>query len=168
MSPGATQICRKLVREVTLPTRMQTPAGRRIASTVAILVVLVTIWVGGVLLAVAVGLAAAFAAIALGRMAGAWGQGPLTSVAAVLAAALSVSYHFTPEPREPENMEMLAAIPALIALLAAVALLFAHRIRGPGARVLTTICIAALVGGTLFHAPLLRSFGLFSPTRAAG
>ena len=58
MSPGATQICRKLVREVTLPTRMQTPAGRRIASTVAILVVLVTIWVGGVLLAVAIGLAA--------------------------------------------------------------------------------------------------------------
>ena len=60
-------------------------------------------------------------------------------------------------------MELLAAIPALLALLAAVALLFAHRLRGLGARVLTTICIAALVGGTLFHAPLLRSFGLFSP-----
>ena len=34
--------------------------------------------------------------------------------------------------------------------------------RGPGARVLATCCIAALVGGTLFHAPILRSFGMVS------
>ena len=60
-------------------------------------------------------------------------------------------------------MEMLAAIPALIALLAAVVLLLAHRIRGLGAVILTTLCIATLVGGTLFHAPLLRAFSLFSP-----
>ena len=48
-------------------------------------------------------------------------------------------------------------------LLAAVVLLFAHRIRGLGASILTTLCIAALVGGTLSHAPPLRAFGLFSP-----
>ena len=150
---------------MTLPTRVQTPAGRRTAYAGTILVVLVAVWIGGMLFAVVVGLAAAVTAVALGRMAGPRGQGPLTPVAVVLAAVISVSYHFTPEPREPENMEMLAAIPALIALLAAVVLLLAHRIRGLGAVILTTLCITALVGGTLFHAPLLRAFAfsLFAP-----
>ena len=117
---------------------------------------------GGAWFAVVVGLAAAVAAIGLSRMAEAWGQKPFTLIAASLAAATAVSYHFIPGPRDPENMETLAAIPALLALLAAVGLLFAHRLRGPGARVLATCCIAALVGGTLFHAPILRSFGPFS------
>ena len=111
---------------------MQTPRGRRIAFAGATLVVLAAVWVGGVLFAVVVGLAAAVTVIALGRVTSAWGQRYLIPIAAVLAAGVSVSYLFTPAPREPENMEILAAVPAMLALLAAVVLLFAHRTRGLG------------------------------------
>ena len=147
---------------MNLPSRLLTLAGRRTVFTAAILFLWVAIWVGGAWFAVVVGLAAAVAAIGLSMGTEAWGQKPFTLIAASLAAATAVSYHFIPGPRYPENMETLAAIPALLALLAAVALLFAHRLRGPGARVLATCCIAALVGGTLFHAPILRSFGMVS------
>ena len=155
-------------REITLSSRLQALVGRNTAAAVAVVVVLVAVWVGGAWFAVIVGIAAAVAAIELGRMTAAWGQRPFTPVAAVMPAAIAVSYHLIPGPGYPENMELMAAFPALLALLTAAALQIAHRLRGLGARVLVTCCIAALIGGTLFHAPILRSFGLPSTDKGRG
>ena len=43
------------------------------------------------------------------------------AVAAVMPAAIAVSYHLIPGPGYPENMELMAAFPALLALLTAAA-----------------------------------------------
>ena len=103
---------------MTLPTRMQPPAVRTIAYAGTILVGLVTAWTGGMLFAVVVGLAAAFTAVALTRMAGTWGQRPLTPVADMCwrSPFLSATTSHR-EPSVPENMALLAAFTALIALL---------------------------------------------------
>lgn len=83
-------------------------------------------------------------------------------IAVLLAAVLAVSYNFIPEPKYPENMELTALFPALLAVLAAVTLPLTHRLIGVTGRTLVTLCIALVIGGTLFHAPLLRDFNLFS------
>ena len=83
-------------------------------------------------------------------------------VAVAVAALFSVSYHFIPDPKYPGNMEFIAMIPALAALLAAVVLMFGHRIRGQLGLIGTTLSVGLIIGGTLFHAPLIRDFEWFS------
>ena len=95
-------------------------------------------------------------------MAESWGQKTIPAVVAILAAALAVSYYFIPGPKYPENMEGVAMFPALLAVSAAVVIPLAHRLRGPLGRILGTVCIILVIGGALFHAPLLRELDLFS------
>lgn len=83
-------------------------------------------------------------------------------VAVAIAVVLSVSYHLISGPRHPENMEFIAMIPALTALLAAAFLMSGYRIRGCFGVAVATLSIGLLIGGTLFHAPLLRDFDWFS------
>ena len=132
-----------------------------LTAAVALPLLLIIVWLGGLLFAALVALAAGLGAWELCRMAGSWGQKPVMPVAVVLATVLAVSYHFIPEPKYPENMEFTAMVPALFAVLAAVVLLLTHRLRGQLGRILVTLCIALVMGGTLFHAPLLRDFDLF-------
>lgn len=137
--------------------------GRRIlTAAVALPPLLFVVWQGGWWFATLIALAAALGAWELSRMAESWGQKTIPALTAVLAAALAVSYHFIPGPKYPENMEGVAAFPALLALSAAVVILLTHRIRGPLGNLLATVCIVLVVGGTLFHAPLLRAFDSFS------
>ena len=134
---------------------------RILTAAVALPLLLIIVWLDGLWFAALVGLAAGFGAWELCRMAESWGQKPVMSVAVVFATVLAVSYHFIPEPKYPENMEFTAIFPALLAVLAAVVLLPTHRLRGQMSRVLVTLCIALVIGGTLFHAPILRDFDLF-------
>ena len=137
--------------------------GRRIlTAAVALPLLLFVVWQGGWWFAALIALAAGLGAWELSRMAEGWGQKTIPALTAVLAAALAVSYHFIPEPKYPENMEGVAAFPALLAVLAAVVMPLAHRLRGPLGHILVTVCIILVVGGTLFHAPLLRDFDSFS------
>ncbi len=137
--------------------------GRRIlTAAVALPPLLFLVWRGELWFAALVALVAALGAWELSRMAERWGQKTIPALTAVLAAALAVSYHFIPGPKYPENMEGIAAFPALLALSAAVVILLTHRIRGPLGNLLATVCIVLVVGGTLFHAPLLRAFDSFS------
>ncbi len=137
--------------------------GRRIlTSVVALPLLLFIVWQGGPWFAVLIGLAAGLGAWELSRMAESWGQRPVTPIAVVLATALAVSYYFIPGPKFTENMEGVAMFPALLAVSAAAVMLLTHRLRGPLSRVLITVCVIALIGGTLFHAPLLRELDLFS------
>ena len=137
--------------------------GRRIlTAAVALPILLFVVWRGELWFAALVTLAAALGAWELSRMAERWGQKPVMPVAVVLAAALAVSYHLIPEPNYPENMESVAAFPALLAVSAAVLMLLARRLRGPLGRALITCCVILAIGGTLFHAPLLRGFDSLS------
>lgn len=137
--------------------------GRRIlTAAVALPPLLFVVWQGGWWFAILIALAAGLGAWELSRMAGAWGQKTIPALVSVLAAALAVSYYFLPGPKYPENMEGTAIFPALLAALAAVVMLLAHRFKGPPGYLLATICITLVIGGTLFHAPLLRAFDSFS------
>ena len=137
--------------------------GRRIlTAAVALPFLLFIVWQGGLWFAFLIALVAGLGAWELSRMAESWGQKPFVPIAVVLSTALAVSYYFIPGPKFPENMEGAAIFPALLAVSAAVAMLLAHRLRGPLSRVLITCCAVALVGGTLFHAPLLRELDVFS------
>ena len=137
--------------------------GRRIiTAAVALPVLLFVVWQGGWWFATLIALAAGLGAWELSRMAEAWGQKTIPALVSVLAAVLAVSYYFLPGPKYPENMEGTVMFPALLALSAAVVIPLAHRFRGPSGHVLATVCITLVIGGTLFHAPLLRAFESFS------
>ena len=145
------------------PCRTVLRMGRRIfTAAVALPPLLFVVWQGGWWFAALIALAAGLGAWELSRMAEGWGQKTIPALTAVLSAALSVSYYFIPGPKYPENMEGVAALPALLALSAAVVMLLAHRLRGPLGHILATACITLVIGGTLFHAPLLRDFDSFS------
>ena len=137
--------------------------GRRIlTAAVALPVLLFIVWQGGWWFAGLIAIAAAIGAWELGRMAEAWGQKTIPVVVVVLAAALAMSYHFIPGSEYPENMEGVAAFPASLAITAAVVILFTHKLRGLLGNALATVCIVLVVGGALFHAPLLRAFDSLS------
>lgn len=137
--------------------------GRRIlTAAVALPVLLLIVWQGGWWFAGLIAIAAAIGAWEFGRMVEAWGQKTIPVVVLVLTAALAVSYHFLPGSEYPENMEGIAAIPASLAITAAVVILFTHKLRGLLGNALATVCIVLVVGGALFHAPLLRAFDSFS------
>ncbi len=128
--------------------------GRRIfTAAVAVPPFLFIVWQGGHWFAVLVGLAAGMGAWELGRMAERGGQRTVPAVAALSAAALAVSYYFA-----PENMEGAAVLLASLAVSAAIAMPFVHRLRAPLGSGMATVCIVLVVGGTLFHASLLREF----------
>ena len=88
-------------------------------------------------------------------MAESWGQKPFSLIGAILAAAFAASYYFIPEPGYPDYATIAAAA---LAVSAAAVTLFASGRRGLIGRFLITCCVVAVVGGTLFHAPLLREF----------
>ena len=134
---------------------------RILTAAVALPLLLIIVWLGDLWFAALVALAAGLGAWELCRMAESWGQRPVMPVAVVFATVLAVSYHFIPEPKYPENMEFTAVFPALLAVMAAVVLPVTHKLRGPLGSSLVTLCIALVIGGTLFHAPLLRDFDLF-------
>ncbi len=137
--------------------------GRRIlTAAVALPVLLLIVWQGGWWFAGLIAIAAAIGAWELGRMAEAWGQKTIPVVVLVLTTALAVSYHFIPGSEYPENMEGVAAFPASLAITAAVVILFTHKLRGLLGNALATVCIVLVVGGALFHAPLLRAFDSLS------
>ncbi|MCY4653478.1 MAG: phosphatidate cytidylyltransferase [Dehalococcoidia bacterium] len=137
--------------------------GRRtLTAAVALPVLLFIVWQGDLWFAALVAVAAALGAWELCHMAESWGQKPLVAIAAALASVLAVTYYFIPSPKYPENMEGVAIFPALLAVSAAVVMLLAHRLRGPLSHILATVCIVLVIGGTLFHAPLLREFDTFS------
>ena len=137
--------------------------GRRIlTAAVALPPLFLVVWLGDLWFTSLIGLSAAIGAWELSRMSAAWGQKTIPAIVVVLAAALAMSYHFIPGSEYPENMEGIAAFPALLAVSAAVVILFAYRLRGLLGSILTTVCIILVVGGTLFHAPLLRAFDSFS------
>lgn len=137
--------------------------GRRIlTAAVALPPLFLVVWLGDLWFTSLIGLSAAIGAWELSRMSEAWEQKTIPAIVVVLAAAMAMSYHFIPGSEYPENMEGIAAFPALLAVSAAVIMLFAYRLRGLPGSVLTTVCIILVVGGTLFHAPLLRAFDSLS------
>ncbi len=133
--------------------------GRRIlTSAVALPLLLLVVWQGGLWFGALIALAAGLGAWELCRLANCWGQKPFPPIAVAFAATLAVSSYFIPNSVYPENMEVAALAPALLAVFAAAVTLFAFRLKGSLSRILATCCVIALIGGTLFHAPLLREF----------
>ena len=137
-------------------------AMRILTAAIALPVLIFIVWLGGLWFAVLIALAAGIGAWELCRLATAGKEIHAMPVAVALTVVLSVSYHFIPGPRHPESMEFTAMIPALAALLAAVVLMSRRRIRGQLGLIVTTLSIGLIIGGTLFHAPLLRDFEWFS------
>ncbi len=133
--------------------------GRRIlTAAVALPVLMLVVWQGGLWFAGLVAAAAGLGAWEMGRMAEGWGQRPVMSVAIVLAVAFPLSASliygdFAPLP----GAEILPGVITPLALAGAAVMLVGHRIRGVWGRVLATCCVIGVVGGTLFHAIPLRS-----------
>ena len=137
--------------------------GKRIlTAAIALPILIFIVWLGGLWLTALIAVVAGLGAWELCRLATACEKKPVLPLAVILAVVFAVSYHLFPEPRYPENMEFPAMFPALIAVLAAVNLTFMHRTSGRLGDTLATLSIAMVLGGTLFHAPLLRDFDLFS------
>ena len=135
---------------------------RILTTAVALPLLLFIVWLGGLWFSALIAITAGLCAWELCRLARRWGQEPAMPIAVILAAVLAVSYNVIPVPTYPENMELTALFPALLAFLAAVTLPLTHRLIGVTGRTLATFCIALVIGGTLLHAPLLRDFNLFS------
>ena len=133
--------------------------GRRIlTAAVALPVLMLVVWQGGLWFAGLVALAAGLGAWELGRMSEGWGQRPVMSLAVVLSAALPLFAYFIYGDLAPlPGAEILPSVIAPIALASAATMLVSHRIRGVGGRVLATCCVIGVVGGTLFHAIPLRA-----------
>ena len=128
---------------------------RILTAAVALPPLMFFVWQGGVWFGALAALAAGLGAWELSRMAERRGRKTMPALTALLAAALAASYHFVP----PENMEGAAVVVAALAVAAAAIMLFAYGIGGTASGVLVTVCAALAVGGTLFHAPLLRGGG---------
>ena len=135
---------------------------RILTAAIALPILIFIVWLGGLWFTALIGVAAGLGAWELCRLAAGWGKRPVLPVAVVLAAVLAISYSLIPDLKYPENMEFTAMLPAVLAVLSALVLLLKHRVRGLLGTVLSTLCIAMVLGGTLFHAPLLRDFDLFS------
>ena len=134
--------------------------GRRIlTAAVALPVLVLVVWQGGLWFAGLVVAAAGLGAWELGRMAEGWGQRPVMSLAIVLSAALPLfAYVIIYGGLAPSlGAEILPSVIAPLALASAATMLVAHRIGGVGGRALATCCVIGVVGGTLFHAIPLRS-----------
>ena len=136
-------------------------ARRILTASIALPVLIFIVWLGGLWFAALIAVAAGTGAWELCRLATAAEKRPLMPVAVLLAIVLSISYHFISAPRHPENMEFVAMIPAMAAILSAIALLRVRSLRGLQGRLFVTLCIVLVIGGTLFHAPILRDFELF-------
>ena len=136
-------------------------ARRILTASIALPVLIFIVWLGGLWFAALIAVAAGTGAWELCRLATAAEKRLLMPVAVLLAIVLSISYHFIPAPRHPENMEFIAMIPVLAALLAAVLSMYGHRIRGQLGLIVATLSMGLLIGCTLFHAPLLRDFEWF-------
>ncbi len=126
---------------------------RTITAGVGLPVLLGIVWVGGYWFTAFAALIAGLGAWELCRMASAWGQRPVM-LAAVAAAALLAA-----------SGQVAAGLDAGMVLLIAVAgggaaaaclLPMAHRLGGRRGSALATVCIAALIGGTLFHGVVIR------------
>ena len=134
--------------------------GRRIlTAAVALPVLMLVVWQGGLWFAGLVALAAGLGAWELGRMAEGWGQRPVISLTIVLSVALPLFAYIIifGELAPLLSAEVLPSVVAPLALVSAATMLVAHRIGGVGGRVLATCCVIGVVGGTLFHAIPLRS-----------
>ena len=136
-------------------------AKRILTAAIALPVLTFIVWLGSLWFAALIAVVSCLGAWELCRMATAWGQKPIMPFALVLATVLAVSYHCIPGPKHPENMEFIAMIPALAALLAVVVLMFMHSIEGRLGVILVTLSIGLIIGGALFHAPILRDFEFF-------
>ena len=133
-------------------------AMRILTAAIALPVLIFIVWLGGLWFAALIAVPAGIGAWELCRMAGGSEKRLVMPVAVVLAVILSVSYHLIPDPKHPENMELVAIFPALLAVIAAVVLTVIHRPGGRLSGTLVTLSIALVIGGTLFHAPILRDF----------
>ena len=134
--------------------------GRRIlTAAVALPVLVLVVWQGGLWFAGLVALAAGLGVWELGRMAEGWGQRPVMSLAIALSVALPLFAYFIifGELAPLLGAEILPVVIAPLALASAATMLVFHRIGGVGGRVLATCCVIGVVGGTLFHAIPLRS-----------
>ena len=134
---------------------------RILTASIALPILIFIVWLGGLWFAALIAVAAGVGAWELCQLATAVEKRPLMPVAVLLAIGLSISYHFIPAPRHPENMEFIAMVPALAAILAAIVLLRVQSLRGLSGRLLATLCIALIIGGTLLHAPILRDLEFF-------
>ena len=133
--------------------------GRRIlTSAIALPPLLFVVWQGGLWFGALIAVAAGLGAWELCRMAGSWGQKPFPLIAVAAAAALAASHYFIAEP----DAQGVAPLLALLAATAAIVTLFAYKLKGGLSRVLVTCCVIAIIGGTLFHAPLLRELDSLS------
>ena len=135
---------------------------RFLTAAIALPFLIFIVWLGGLWFAAFIAVTAGLGAWELYRLATSAEEKSLMLVAVTLAVGLSVSYHFIPGPKHPENMEFIAMIPALAALLGAPALMLVNRIRGRLRAIVATLSIGLMIGGTLFHASLLRDFQWFS------
>ena len=136
-------------------------ARRILTAAITLPLLIFIVWLGGLWFGALIAVAAGTGAWELCKMTATWEMKPLMLVAVALAVTLSISYYFTPGPRHPENLEFIAMVPALAAILAAIVLPRMHIFRSLPDRLLATLCIALVIGGTLFHAPILRDFEFF-------
>ncbi len=134
---------------------------RILTAAVGLPILAAIVWMGGLIFAIAVAVAAGIAAWELGRMARGWGQPSSDPFAVGIAAAIALAGHFA---AQSDSVNLTFAVGLTVAILAggAAAVLLTYRQNGESSRiartVLTTTCIALFIGGTLFHATMIRSF----------
>lgn len=126
---------------------------RILTAAVGLPVLIAVVWAGGYWLTGLIVIIAALASWELCRIAGAWGQAPLTIPAIVLTAGYAASGHFV---AWTDHAATLAVLAGSIAIGAAIVMLLAlQRVRGAYASMLTTVCIVLFIGGALFIATLI-------------
>ena len=130
-------------------------ASRVATSAVAIPVVVLVIWLGGVWFAAVVAVAAGGSALELSVMARRWGDRPFVPAAIIWSAGLIGSSYLIGREISSGNV----ALP-WVSVGAGLGLLWLWRrpLRGTGpSGWLVTVAIVLYTGGLLFHAPVLRA-----------
>ena len=137
------------------PTGRDNMASRVATSAVAIPVVVLVIWLGGVWFAAVVAMLAGGSALELSVMARRWGDRPFVPAAIIWSAGLIVASYLVGREISGGNV----ALP-WVSVGAGLGLLWLWRrpLRGTGPSGWpVTVAIVLYTGGLLFHAPLLRA-----------
>ena len=112
------------------------------------------LWAGGFWFALPLAALAGIAAAELSRISAGWEARPFTLLTAFLATGAVVYAYYGPPPEVNPTVlgigATLAAIASLVWLLVAVPDVNVTR------RIVSTLAVAGLVGGTLLHGPMLR------------
>ena len=126
---------------------------RLVTAAIGLPVLAALVWVGGYWFTGLVVILSAVASWELCRMAGAWGQRPLTLLAIVLTVAFVAAGNYVAGLDQAGTFGVIAGGAALSAAIAM--MLAPHAVRKSLATTLVTVCIVLFIGGALFNAVLL-------------